>query len=200
MRDFVSLVLTTIRMAFWPPGIETAVECKRAAKFRESSLFKSGVEFGWVFDYAQQYYEKLSKVWKELDDKANEIIKYLGGGTGLFALGLMTKDLDPRVIRAALPAIGCALFAVFSAVLARKPNEVWVLPDAKAAYDYAVHKDWQKEQQGKTEFIGQIHEQSEKLYLSIKIKSSRVTVATWFFFLAISLLVLPIAVLLQASH
>jgi hypothetical protein len=74
-----------------PQYIEKAEAHKRAVEFMHESTAKDGVEYKWVWEYAKELWELRSKVFNVLDDKADGIIKYLGGGTGLFAIGLLAK-------------------------------------------------------------------------------------------------------------
>ena len=66
-----------------PRDIEDREEFQDAERFRRTITPLEDTEYKWIFDYANDKHDKLTKIYKELDDKANEIVKYLGGGAGL---------------------------------------------------------------------------------------------------------------------
>ena len=192
-------VLENLRTLIYPPKFEDNPVYQKAEAFQESIEPVEGADYDWVWDYAKDVYDRLSKVYKDLDDKANDIIKYLGGGAGLFTLGAIAnvnKD-NAGLMLSALPALACALLSIFFAVLARKPNENRTQPSVFSAFRFAGHYldgDAEDSKKAKAIFLGQWHLTCEAMGLAVDLKSRRVTWATWTFLLSIVLLLVPFIV------
>ena len=197
-------VLENLRTLIYPPRLQDHPAYKTAEAFKETIKPVEGANYDWVWDYAEEVYDRLSKVYKDLDDKANDIIKYLGGGAGLFTLGAIAnvnKD-NALLMLSALPALACALLSIFFAVLARKPNENRTPPSVFSAFRFAGHyldDDGEDSKKAKAIFLGQWHLACEAMGLAVDLKSRRVAWATWTFLLSIALLLVPFIVAICAK-
>lgn len=99
---------------------------------------KADVDYAPVIEYARDLHDRYEKCDELLDEKADAIIKYMGGGTALFAFGaiISIKTDDPRsralaitLLTALLPSLICAVFAVLMAIWVRTPRSVAYLAD-----------------------------------------------------------------------
>ena len=183
---------------FSPEDVEAQIlshpDYENAIKFKDTIDPKDGIDYEWVLEYAKYQFDRADRLYKELDDKANDIIKYLGGGTGLFTLAAIFNTTPQRlsVILASIPAFLLALVAVALAARARQPNPAREPPSIKGAYGFAEHfKNAKLAQAG---FIGQWHATCEGMHLAIKAKGERVQHATRFYVWAIVSLAIPIVV------
>ena len=177
-----------------PIAIDSHQRYRDAETFKNTITLEVGKDYDWVWDFAKDSYDRAIGVYEALDDKANDIIKYLGGGAGLFTLGVMANinHANADIARWALPSFAMAIISVFFAVLARKPNEVKHPPSIRDAFKYASH--YKDAAEAKATFIGQWNLALEGMYLAIAVKSVRVAWATWTFCLAIAFLALPLFV------
>jgi hypothetical protein len=175
-----------------PTPIESRPEYQEAETFKRTiEPTQASESYEWVWDYSKDVYDRISKMNSVLDDKANDIVKYLGGGTGIFTVGLLSNmdNSNVSVFVWALPSYFFALFSIWLAILARKPNTAYSPPSVKSAFEYADDSDMEKP---KASFIGQWHLACVGMRQSVAIKSIRVEAATWMFFCAIGLLILPV--------
>jgi hypothetical protein len=174
-----------------PPPIEEHKEYLNANEFKQNIETGDGIDYAWVWDYAVESFARASSIYKELDDKASDIIKYLGGGTGLFTLAVLTKVERENVgiLVWALPSFLAALLSIFFAALARKPNLVLHPPTVKSAFLYAENMGGEGKAQAA--FLGCWHVACESMHVAIAIKAKRVQCATWAYVGAIALLLLP---------
>src|SRR5437016_7895 len=69
--------------------VESSPELAQAAEFSRNFTPREGVNYEWVIAYAKDQWNSLETVFKQLDDKADGVIKYLSGGTGLLAIGTL---------------------------------------------------------------------------------------------------------------
>jgi hypothetical protein len=74
-----------------PAFVEKNPLYEAAKRFRDNPDPKDGVNYSWVSEYAKALWEYRNGVFDKLDEKSESIIKYLGGGTGLFTLGVLAK-------------------------------------------------------------------------------------------------------------
>jgi len=169
---------------------------EEAVRFRNEFQPTEGVNYDWAFDYAKDSFSMSMEIYRQLDEKASDLIKYLGGGTGLFALAAVanvTKQ-NAGIVVWVMPSFVLSLISIYFACLARKPNKTR-LPasvEAVARYYAEYYKD-----QAKAKFLGEWHEAIIGMGLANELKSRRVTAATWAFFAAIVMLGAP---LLYALH
>jgi hypothetical protein len=167
---------------------------QRAHAFMENSTAKEGVDYKWALDYAKGLWEYRNKVFAGLEEKAESIVKYLGGGTGLFTLGAIAK-VDPSNVAVALcsiPAVVCALVAVGLALWSKIPGPFPGLPTVENAKRYA--DEHPTETGAIAAFLGQWGLLCEDARLSCERKARRVELAGWTAFGALSLLLVPLAV------
>lgn len=153
-------------------------------------------EYKWVSDYAKIVWDDYNKACAALDEKAESIIKYLGGGTGLFVLGVLSKvDASNRHIAAwTLPAIACALIAMFLAMRAKKPAAYPCLPPVRQAKTYAdSHKI---EGTATAIFLAQWNLACEKAQFSCDRKAALVARAAYAAYSTLILLLIPLTVTL----
>src|SRR5271157_3479339 len=128
-----------------------------AESFKEEIELKDGVDYEWVWEHAKDTFDRSESTYKELDDKANDIIKYLGGGTGLFTLAVLAniRHENACVILAAIPTFLLALISVTVALRARQPNPATRPPDIRSAFKFAEH--YEKSGKARAYFLGQWH-------------------------------------------
>lgn len=161
----------------------------------KNSTAKEGVEYAWVDDYRRVVWDHRCKVLSTLNDKADAIFRYLGGGTGLFALGVLVK-LDhehARLTEVSLPALLCALAAILLACIAKNPSYAPNLPSIQDALTtYAEGSGSDHEAIGA--FLGQWNLACEDMRLVCMRKANLIQWATWLYFVAISFLLLPITI------
>jgi hypothetical protein len=174
-----------------PPAVDPMIA---ARKFRDSLEPIPDADCGWVWDYGRDLFDRYTKIYKELDDKASDIIKYLGGGTGLFTLAALSNVTakNIHILGWAIPSFLAALVSIFFASLARKPGDVMMPSTIENALDYA--RDYPESMQAKTVFLGCMHVSCTSYEGALARKAFRVEVATWVFFAAIAMLIIPILV------
>jgi hypothetical protein len=145
-----------------------------------------------VHPYAKDKYEHLSRASDRLEEKADSIIKYLGGGTAIVALAAfagITKTTAP-IIGLLVPSIGCALAAVWHAVQARQPTKIPVPPRVDEAMSY-VHA---YKAQSEATFLAQWHEACVKLDTVVTYKAGHVSAANKFYFWTLAWLIIAMLV------
>src|SRR5579884_3270143 len=158
-----------------PNQIRANESHKQAVAFMENFHAKEGVDYSWIIDYAKLLWDERNAQYKMLDEKADSIIKYLGGGLGLFSLGVLAK-VDPAnayLIIWALPAVICALLSLYFATKARGPNPVPTLPPVETATSYAEKEKWQ------ADFLGKWHVACEDFRVANRDKVRLLEWGTW---------------------
>ena len=190
-------LLSSLAAAIWSGNPDNDHSYHDSKKFAEAIDPVMGIDYGWVWDHAKDMYDRVVKINKEIDDKANDIIKYLGGGTGLFTLGVLAnlKPENVAVVRWAVVPFVFAICSVFFAVLVRKPNNFFLPPSARKAYEFVDAYG----EMGKATFIGQWDLATTKAIAAIGTKSHFLRLSTWLFFLSIMLLIVPIVAALKPS-
>lgn len=125
---------------------EQSQDFKAALDFYRTFEQKDGVDYSGVIAYARELYDRYDRTDKTLDEKADSIIKYLGGGSALITFGalmsLRTENLWNTVLGIVallclLPSLACAILAVRKAIHVRRPRSSASLPDVKFACDMA---------------------------------------------------------------
>jgi hypothetical protein len=172
-------------------SIENHPDHQAAVAFMQTVEGKEGVDYQWVFDHAKLLWEDRQKTLSDLDAKADGIIRYLGGGTALFTLGVLAR-VDASVtylVWWSLPAVACALISIVLALLARKPQFFPSLPPVENAKEYA-----EKESAPLPAILGQWHLACVDATIACEKKAFYVEWATRFYFLSIASLALPIIV------
>jgi hypothetical protein len=194
----------TVAKLIWtsPDGLDrqfrTTEAYDEANKFKLNIEPKPGADYEWVWEYAKFQFERADAIYKDLDNRAHDIIKYLGGGTGLLTFGALA-NVDHRnvwVVVSAIPAFLCAIVSIALAARARQPNPTWEPPPIDSAFRFAGEY---KEGEAKPHFLGQWHLTCELMYLAVQAKSKRIAYATMFYVLAIVLLAIPIVVAIRLA-
>jgi hypothetical protein len=177
----------------FPASVESNEDHVFAANFMEEFRAKPNIKYGWVSSYARDLWDERKKVHSLVDEKADSIVKYLGGGTGIFAILALSKvDINNAyLIGWALPAVLCAIISLFFAALARRPTFSPNLPTVDSAIGYAEEDE--NEEIGKTNFLGQWTLACEDMRLAIEIKSRYLVWSSRFYCIALALLLLPLA-------
>jgi hypothetical protein len=166
-----------------------------ALKFRNEIAVDVGKDYAWVAEYAKTLWAYREASYKTLDEKADSIIKYLGGGTGLFAIGVLSKiDVKNAHIAAfALFPLLAGIVAVFLAIYARIPMFAPDPTDIKTAKEIYADGRGSKEE-AIAAFLGQWHYLCECLAMVNDKKAFVVMCATWLYWFAIALLAVPLVV------
>lgn len=192
----------TLPGLIWPPAIDASPEYREALEFKEVAEAKPDKDYGWVCEYAPGVYDRLMKTRDALDDKASDVIKYLGGGAGLFTL-VAILNVTPKnlhILWWALPSFLATITSVFLAVLARQPSETKFPPSIRAAMEYVEFFDDTDKvvarEKAVAAFLGQWHAACVGMEVVNALKAARVGAAIWAFFAAIVLLGLPFGVAL----
>jgi hypothetical protein len=165
---------------FRPLAIESDPRWARAIAFKDETLPDPSVEYLWVWEYARDSVDRALKIFERLDDKANEILKYLGGGAGLLTAAALLgiKDDHAWIYLFFAPSLGTSLVAILFAIMASKPNDVRLPPPINEVYALASNA----EPYGKAIMIGPLHETHEAIMIAVELKARRVNCATWWFF------------------
>ena len=166
-------------------------EYKAAAEFNERFRPKDEVRYDWVTRFAQEKYRDLAAGFKGVDDKADGLIRYIVGGTGLFALaGLASAGrMDVWVYVWAGPAVVAAFLALVFAWKARTPGSVDTPPPIRDAIRYAEH--YRGEGEAEAAFLGAWEQVCVGLRLTTDRKARLVGRAEGWFVCAVILLLLP---------
>lgn len=133
---------------------EQSEDYKSALNFYRDFEQKDGVDYSGIVDYARELYDRYDKTDKILDDKADSIIKYLGGGSALITFGALMSIKSENywssvfaivALVSLLPSLVCALLAVRKAIHVRRPRSSASLPDVHFALEMAeYHKTKEK--------------------------------------------------------
>jgi hypothetical protein len=128
---------------------------QQSLDFMQNANAKEGVEYHWTWEYARELWAYHNSVFATLDDKAEDIVKYLGGGTGLFVLGVLAKvDINNYYLAWwSLPAVVLALVAVLLALWSKKVGPFPNLPTVQNAVAYA--EDKKNAREATAAFLGQ---------------------------------------------
>jgi hypothetical protein len=178
-----------------PSWITSAPEYQEAKHFKENiKLAQNADHYKWVWEYAAAEYERRLSVWSILDEKADTIIKYLGGGTGLFTLGALAsiREGNAILIGLAIPAVVTALFSVLLSLVARIPRPTGSPPSVKGAFEFA--DTYGSDEEAKAIFLGQWHQTCETMQVVNGRKAMLIVWSTWLYLAALFLLLLPLIV------
>lgn len=188
----VMSLMSKLGEVFRPQPVARRAEYLKALDFEERIQPIEGVDYEWAWDYAKGAYDRLATIYSKLDEKADGIIKYLGGGAGLFTIGMLTNlDKIPAAYLAwSIPAVIVAVLSVIVANLARKPNDSSLPPSVESAFRYADSFN----KTAKASFLGQWHLACEGMRLAVETKALRVTWATWLYVASIALLLVPLVI------
>ena len=152
-------------------------------------------DYEWLVDYSKYLWEQRVRIFTTIDEKADSIIKYLGGGTAIFALGIIAKADSSNyfLIFWCLPAVLCSLGSILFAVIARMPRGVPSLPPIIQVINEYVEV-YENAKAAQTAFLGQWNLACVDMKLICHRKSWFLGWATWLYLFAIALLILPLLV------
>ncbi len=117
-----------------------------AVDFFKNFEKKDKVEYGWIMKYAKDLQERFEKTDGKLDEKADSIIKYLGGGSALLTFGALVsiKPEKPETcllgliaLVSLIPSLCFALLAVQAALRVRSPQSAATPPPLTKAVHLA---------------------------------------------------------------
>lgn len=149
----------------------------------------------WVVNHAKTKYAEGLDAWSMLESKADSLIRYLGGGAGLLTVGsILSVSIETvTVFLCMIPAIVCAVFGIIFAILSRAPADFSATPQANKACGCAQKY---RDKSSAIFMIGEYHLAAVKVRVSSAKKAKLVTEATWCYFGAIVLLLVPFGVAL----
>lgn len=162
---------------------------KQAVDYARNDRAKA-CEYDWVASYSTRAIERYYDVFRSTDGKADSIIRYMGGGTGLFAITLISKaDSTPwYVILSAFPAFIVAVCSIACAARIRAPTDIPALPMPRQARRYAErHGD-----QSEGEFIAQMNTVCVGMALVNAKRAKSLDKSTRLYVLSIILLAFPL--------
>jgi len=142
VRQFVVLPSDMI------PSFEDTAEYKQSVELWQKFEMKEQVDYKPVVEYATRLAESYERTDKSLDDKADSIVKYLGGGTAIITAGVLLgiKTDSTRGCILSLVAITClapsyyfTIRAVRAAINARRPQNQAALKSVSFAIEMAEH-------------------------------------------------------------
>ena len=171
---------------------ENRAKYEEAKRFRQEFMPEENLDYDWVFEYAKEKYDKMLKNLEQLDDKADALIKYLGGGTAFVAFGAIVGAGRGNALAILLmaPSVMLALWAIAYAIRPRLPTPTPVPPKVDEAVSYAeAFRD-----RGKYYFIGQWHETCQLLGSIITAKAARIIIASKYYYRALLFLLLPVLI------
>ncbi len=175
------------------PNVRELPEFQKANEFARHVVAVEGKEYEWVWDYAKDLVARKLDFFKMLDDKADTIIRYLGGGAGIFALGVLAKidSTNWHIALMAIPALLASVVAVFFAIRCRVPSQGSGSTSIQTAKEVFADQSIDA-MHAKAAFLGQFHLTATVLEIASRHKSRCIIVASWCYFAAIALLILPI--------
>ncbi len=190
-RDVSDLVRNAFNPAVISPGdIKDNEEWIKAIAFRDEAIPEEGADYEWVWAYTRENIERAYKIYGDLDNKANELIKYLGGGAGILTAAslLSVREDHAWIYLCFAPALLSSLVSVFFAVLARQPHPVHLPPSVEDAFGMASNVG--SGETARAAFIGPLYVVYKSLLIVIENKARRVQYATWWFFCTLAVLLL----------
>jgi len=123
-----------------PAACRRDPEYQEAHKSKETFSPKEDVDYDWVHEYALLIYDRFDQAEKALDAKAESIIKFLGGGSGLLTLGAIVnlRDLGLPVAMALGVSLLLALVAIGVAAGVGLPRQGFLPRSVARGLAYAV--------------------------------------------------------------
>lgn len=158
-----------------------------AARFTEEIQPREGVDYSWVFKYAQEAYNDSVGRSRILDQKAERLIGFTGTATGVFAAVL--SKADGWVIVAGMFPIALAILAVYSALRTLWPQNQAAPPLISTAWEYAEFF----REGGSAAFVAEFHKAREYQTMVNETKAKHLHAAFWRVLGAMILLLSPLA-------
>ena len=162
-----------------------------AEEFKKAFEPKDGCDYKWAIEYAKESYQRLDHTFRYLDEKADAIIKYLGGGTAVVTVAALAtvNHYSAWLPILLLPSLVFALAAIALANSARRPRYHPGPPPVTDAINYAeAYSD-----KAEATFLGLWHQCCEGLDLVNTVKAKRVDRAGCCYWWALFCLLIPAA-------
>jgi hypothetical protein len=154
VREYQSKITDWIKREAWntdsDDDYEDSTEYKEALEYWNKFKQQEQVDYTVALAYARELFERYEKLDKSLDEKADSIVKYLGGGSALVTLGglfAIKTDvwsnclLGLVALACMIPSLVVALRAVSAAIRVRQPRASATMLPVKFAVDMAeFHK------------------------------------------------------------
>ena len=114
-------------------------EFKSADEYAKDFEPQDGVDYEWVFDYAQDCYQRVVDAKDRIEKKADAIVNYFGAFGGLLMLVFVytAQAAHWSVALAILPTLTFCVIAMREAICARAPMTVPAPPEVRNAIDFA---------------------------------------------------------------
>ena len=156
--------------------------------------YSNDVDFDWLYEYCKFCFERALKIHSTLDEKADGIIKYLGGGTGLVTIAAISnaRAENSYLYACLIPSVFFAILSILVACSARLPRTISDMPPVEAAYQLAKMKGEGDQRVGKAYFIAAWHQNVEHIHAVCKTKARLVSWSHWLFGLSIFFLPVPL--------
>jgi hypothetical protein len=121
---------------------------KTALKAYNDFKKADGIDYSPVVTYARELYDRYDKTDKTLDEKADSVIRYLGGGSALITFGALlslksdipeSRQLGIVLLLSLIPSLLSTICAVFFAIRVRQPQLAATLPNVDFAQKMAEY-------------------------------------------------------------
>lgn len=183
----------------------TAAEIKGDARLLEAARFVEDfdpdpdVEYGWVFEYANKRWDEQLAIYQKLEDKASSVITWVGGGTGLFAVGVVSSVSEGKLVGwpalLILIPLAVALVSVVFAIIARCATEMnYWLPAVQDATEWAGFS-----KKGQTRRLVEWNLAIAYLKKKSRERATRINVSLWLAFSAVASLTVPLVAAVVAK-
>ena len=168
--------------------------CQKA-KSLAKEVFKpdEGTETSWVYDYAEKQYNQVAQDIKDMDCKADALVRYVGVGVALLVVVIsMLASSENRYIGVAfIPTIIVSLVVIVCALRAEAP--FWHAAPPNATIAMKGTKYHASEEKAKARFAGKYYEATEALKLASIYKSKAVGYSVKAFGWALICLLIPLS-------
>jgi hypothetical protein len=207
LREYAAAAWSKVRRLFAPakpPNFEESEGyIERLEYYRKFEPVRSDdenekVDYSPVVDWSKELWSALERTETALDEKADAVVKYLGGGTALLSLGvLFGVKLDTSraslfaliTLASAAPAILCAIRAISFAIAGRNPSESATLTKLDKAIEIANY--YKKKEYIEINLWLMLHPVSYVLLQRNGYKAELVQKAYLYYERALKLLVIP---------
>jgi hypothetical protein len=179
----------------FPDFVTNDKRYQEAKEYMKSATAKPGRDYEYSLSYAKDLWASCMAIHRQLDEKSNRIITYLGGGTGLFALGVLSKidAMNYVVAITTFVPVVLALIAIWHAIGAFSPGFAPGQPSVKSLVTEYVDSH-ETDEEGKGAFLGQWHLACVGMQIVCGYKANLLERATRLYFWALLTLLIPVAV------
>ena len=131
-----------------PKKIEEEEEYKTALEYFNGFSAKPDTDYTLAINYLMGLYDRLQATEKLLEEKADSLIKYLGGGTALITFGtLISLKLDSKaslivsgvMMLSLLPALIYGIYTILRAIKVRAPSKSFMPAEVNFAINCVNH-------------------------------------------------------------